>query len=129
MDRELLDELVAIDQARKDLKQELDTLNEERARLEGLILTHFESEGVTQIKRDDATIYLHTRKWWKPINGNRQAVVKVLESLELDDMVTFNTTTLSSYCNELQRDNHEIPPELRAVIEEDEQFKVKVGGL
>jgi hypothetical protein len=124
----MLTDLVTIDKKRKQLKEELKQLDDARKIVEETILTTWEEEGVTSTKVDGSTVYLSSRRWWTAKNGNRQAVVEALEGLGMDDMVTFNTQTLSSYCNELEKMEEPIPRELLAVVDTSEQFSVKTRG-
>lgn len=128
MNGTLLEEIVEIDRARKRLKGELDALNDARAIIEEQLLTEWEMESVTSTKVSGVTIYLHSQKWATPKNGNRQAVVGVLELLGMEEFVTFNTQTLSSYVRGLEKEGEELPPELAEVIEVREDFKIKTRG-
>jgi hypothetical protein len=123
---DLLSELVNIDRTRKELKSDLDTLNQERAVIEARILDIWEKEGTTQQKVDGSTIYLHGQKWAKPLDGNRAAVVKALEFLGMHDFVNFNTQSLSGYFRECEKNDTPVPDELASVIEFSEDWKVKV---
>lgn len=122
----LLEELVNIDRTRKELKSDLDKLNSERAIIEAKILDTWEQTGTSQQKVDGSTIYLHGQKWAKPKDGDRAAVVKVLELLGMHDFVNFNTQSLSGYCREQEKQDSPLPPELEAVLEFSEDWKVKV---
>ena len=124
---ELLSTLCALDAERKELKRRLDHLNDERAAIEEQILTLWEHEGTTRQTVDGVTIYLSSRTWWKP-QDSRHRVVAALEALGLHDIVTFNTQTLSSYCNELVREGGTIPPVLAETVQASETFQIKTRG-
>ena len=123
-----LSDLVELDRARKRLKAELAEVETARKVLEATILDEWERTGTSSIKVDGITIYLSSQRWVKPKDGDRQAVVKVLEVLGMTEMINFNSQTLSSYVREILDTDQVIPPELETVIEVTEDFKIKTRG-
>jgi hypothetical protein len=72
------------------------------------------------------TVYLRREIWAKAKDGNRRAVVDALQSVGLDDMVSFNTQSLTAYVRRADEANDELPSALREVIELTEEYKACV---
>lgn len=121
-------QIVAIDRIRKQLENSLNSLNETRSKVQEQLLTIWEADGTTKTTVDGRTVYIECQRWAKPKNGNRQAVVKVLELLGMEEFVNFNTQSLSSYVRNAPKEGYDIPPELDAVIEVSDVYKIKSRG-
>jgi len=127
MNTEELKRFVALEERRRQLEAEVETLKTEAAELEQRLLPQFEQEGFEKITVDGRTVYVERRLWAKAKDGDKAAVCKALKRARLGDYVeeTFNTNSLSAYVRELDREERPLPPSLREVLEVSEVFKLK----
>jgi len=127
MNTEELKRFVALEERRRQLEAEVDTLKAEAAELEQRLLPQFEQEGFEKITVDGRTVYVERRLWAKAKDGDKAAVCKALKRARLGDYVeeTFNTNSLSAYVRELDREDRALPPSLREVLEVSEVFKLR----
>ena len=124
---EELKRFVALEERRRQLETEIDTVKAEAAQLEELLLPEFERNGLEKVSIDGCTVYLERKLWAKAKDGDKAAVCKVLKRARLGDFVeeTFNTNSLSAYVRELDREEKPLPPSLREVLEISEVFKLR----
>jgi hypothetical protein len=127
MNTEELKRFIALDDRRRQLEAEIDSVKAEVAELEQLLLPEFERNGVERVSIDGKTIYLERKLWAKAKDGDKAAVCKALKRCRLGDYVeeTFNTNSLSAYVRELDREGRDLPPSLREVLEVSEVFKLR----
>ncbi|HLH16240.1 MAG TPA: hypothetical protein VKX45_03425 [Bryobacteraceae bacterium] len=127
MNTEELKRFVALEERRRQLEAEVDTIKSEAAELEQHLLPQFEQEGFEKISIDGRTVYIERKLWAKAKDGNKAAVCKALRRAHLGDYVeeTFNTNSLSAYVRELDREDRPLPPTLREVLEVSEVFKLR----
>ena len=127
MNTEDLKQFIALDERRRQLEAEIDTVKAEAAQLEQALLPEFERDGLERVSIDGKTVYLERKLWAKAKDGDKAAVCKALKRAHLGDYVeeTFNTNSLSAYVRELDREDRELPPSLREVLEISEVFKLR----
>ena len=127
MNTEELKRFVALEERRRQLEAEVDTIKAEATELEQRLLPQFEQEGFEKISVDGRTVYVERKLWAKARDGNKAAVCKALKRARLGDYVeeTFNTNSLSAYVRELDREERPLPPSLREVLEVSEVFKLR----
>lgn len=127
MNTEELKRFVALEERRRQLEAEVDTIKADAAELEQLLLPQFEQEGFEKISIDGRTVYVERKLWAKAKDGNKAAVCKALKRARLGDYVeeTFNTNSLSAYVRDLDREERPLPPSLREVLEVSEVFKLR----
>ncbi len=127
MNTEELKRFVALEERRRQLETEVDTVKAESAELEQRLLPQFEQEGFEKISIDGRTVYVERKLWAKAKDGDKAAVCKALKRARLGDYVeeTFNTNSLSAYVRELDREDRALPPSLREVLEVSEVFKLR----
>jgi len=127
MNTEELKRFVALEERRRQLEAEVDTIKAEATELEQRLLPQFEQEGFEKISIDGRTVYVERKLWAKARDGNKAAVCKALKRARLGDYVeeTFNTNSLSAYVRELDREERPLPPSLREVLEVSEVFKLR----
>jgi hypothetical protein len=127
MNTEELKRFVALEERRRQLEAEVDTIKAEAAELEQLLLPQFEQEGFEKVSIDGRTVYVERKLWAKAKDGNKAAVCKALKRARLGDYVeeTFNTNSLSAYVRDLDREDRPLPPSLREVLEVSEVFKLR----
>ena len=67
------------------------------------------------------TIYLHRQKWAKAKEGDREAVVAALKEEGLTEFLSenYNTSTLSAFVREADRDGEELPERLTETLDID----------
>ena len=127
MNTEELKRFISLEERRRQLETEIDTVKAEAAQLEQLLLPEFERSGVEKVSMDGRTVYLERKLWAKAKDGNKAAVCKALKRAHLGDFVeeTFNTNSLSAYVRELDREERPLPSSLRDVLEVSEVFKLR----
>jgi hypothetical protein len=127
MNTEELKRFVALEDRRKQLEAEVDSIKAETAELEERLLPQFEQGGFEKISIDGRTVYIERKLWAKAKNGDKSAVCRVLKRCRLGDYVeeTFNTNSLSAYVRELDREERPLSPSLAAVLEVSEVFKLR----
>ena len=127
MNTEELKRFVALEERRKQLEAEVDSIKAEAAELEGLLLPQFEQSGMERVSIDGRTVYVERKLWAKAKDGDKPSVCKALKRCRLGDYVeeTFNTNSLSAYVRELDREGRQMPPSLVAVLEVSEVFKLR----
>jgi hypothetical protein len=127
MNTDELKRFVALEERRRQLEAEIDTLKAEAAELEMSLLPQFEQGGLERVSIDGRTVYIERKLWAKAKEGDKAAVCKALKRAHLGDYVeeTFNTNSLSAYVRELDREGRPLPPSLREVLEVSEVFKLR----
>ena len=127
MNTEELKRFIALEERRRQLETEIDTVKAEATQLEQLLLPEFERSGVEKVSMDGRTVYLERKLWAKAKDGNKAAVCIALKRAHLGDFVeeTFNTNSLSAYVRELDREEKRLPPSLCGVLEISEVFKLR----
>jgi hypothetical protein len=127
MNTDELKRFVALEERRRQLEAEIDTIKAEAAELEALLLPQFEQSGMERVAIDGRTVYIERKLWAKARDGDKAAVCKALKRCRLGDYVeqTFNSNSLSAYVRELDREGRPLPPSLREVLEVSEVFKLR----
>jgi len=127
MNTDELKRFVALEERRRKLEAEIDTVKAEAAELEELLLPQFEQSGMERVAIDGRTVYVERKLWAKAKDGDKASVCKALKRCRLGDYVeeTFNTNSLSAYVRELDREGRPLPPSLREVLEVSEVFKLR----
>jgi hypothetical protein len=122
-----LKRFVALEERRRQLETEVDSIKTEAAELESRLLPQFEQSGTERIAIDGRTVYVERKLWAKAKDGDKAAVCKALRRARLGDYVeeTFNTNSLSAYVRELDREERPLPSSLRDVLEVSEVFKLR----
>jgi hypothetical protein len=122
-----LKRFVALEERRRQLETEVDSIKAEAAELESRLLPQFEQSGTERIAIDGRTVYVERKLWAKAKDGDKAAVCKALRRARLGDYVeeTFNTNSLSAYVRELDREERPLPSSLRDVLEVSEVFKLR----
>ena len=86
------------------------------------LIDHLIDEGVgTFSLRDGITIFTSTLIWARMKKPKAQVISALKDCAETRDLVdeSFNSARLSSFLRELDKDNKEIPEQLKDVIESD----------
>lgn len=127
MNTEELKRFVALEERRRQLETEVDSIKAEAAELEGRLLPQFEQSGMERVAIDGRTVYVERKLWAKAKDGDKPSVCKALKRCRLGDYVeeTYNTNSLSAYVRELDREGRQMPPSLVAVLEVSEVFKLR----
>ena len=127
MNTDELKRFVALEERRRQLETEVDSIKAEAAELESRLLPQFEQSGTERIAIDGRTVYVERKLWAKAKDGDKAAVCKALRRARLGDYVeeTFNTNSLSAYVRELDREERPLPSSLRDVLEVSEVFKLR----
>ena len=127
MNTDELKRFVALEERRRQLEAEIDTLKAEAAELEQALMPQFEQAGIERVSVDSRTVYVERKLWASAKNGDRQALCKALKRARLSQFVqeTFNSQSLSALVREWDRDGRPMPPSLREVLEVSEVFKLR----
>ena len=127
MNTDELKRFVALEERRRQLETEVDSIKAEAAELESRLLPQFEQSGTERIAIDGRTVYVERKLWAKAKDGDKAAVCKALRRARLGDYVeeTFNSNSLSAYVRELDREERPLPSSLRDVLEVSEVFKLR----
>jgi len=127
MNTDELKRFVALEERRRQLEAEIDTLKAEAAELEQALMPQFEQAGIERVSVDGRTVYVERKLWAKARDGDKAAVCKALKRCRLGDYVeeTFNTNSVSAYIRELDREGRPLPASLREVLEVSEVFKLR----
>jgi len=127
MNTEELKRFVALEERRRELEADVDTVKAETAELEQRLLPQFEQGGFEKVSIDGRTVYIERKLWAKAKAGDKGAVCKALKRCRLGDYVeeTFNTNSLSAYVRELDREGKPLSAPLAAVLDVSEVFKLR----
>jgi hypothetical protein len=122
-----LKRFVALEERRRQLEAEVDSIKAETAELEQRLLPQFEQSGTERIAIDGRTVYVERKLWAKAKDGDKSSVCKALKRCRLGDYVeeTFNTNSLSAYVRELDREGKPLSTALAAVLDVSEVFKLR----
>ncbi|MFL6546812.1 MAG: hypothetical protein ACJ8LM_16740 [Candidatus Udaeobacter sp.] len=109
-----------LDLEKKRLQDALSRVQRELESVEGDLLEAFADEGMKKIELADIgrVVHVHKQMWARAADGNKEALHAALRRYGLDDLIieTVNTSTLSSYVREQQREGVELPDDLAATI-------------
>ncbi len=127
MNTEELRRFVALEERRRQLEAEIETVKAQTSELEQALLPQFEQSGMERVSIDGRTVYIERKLWAKAKDGDKPAVCKALKRCRLGDYVeeTFNTNSLSAYVRELDREGRPLPPSLATVLDVSEVFKLR----
>jgi hypothetical protein len=127
MNTDELKRFVALEERRRQLEAEIDSIKAEAADLEQRLLPQFEQSGMERVAIDGRTVYVERKLWASAKNGDKQALCKALKRARLSEFVqeTFNSQSLSALVREWDRDGRPMPPSLREVLEVSEVFKLR----
>ena len=109
---------------KRELEEGVRGKNEELRRLEESLLTELMDNEMDSLPLNlpngkKMTLYIHSQKWAKAKDGNRDAVVAALNAEGLTEFVStnYNTNTLSAYVREQGKNGEEIPTGLTEVLD------------
>lgn len=124
---EQLTKFVAIVEEREQVEERLAELKKEQARLEQVLLQHFERDGISSVKCNGRTVYLHRSLVVRAKDNDRDRVLVALRSAGLTDYVeeSWNTSSVQAYVRECERNNQDLPAQLAEALEQTELFFVR----
>ena len=99
----------------------------EPALLQELIENQVDRLPVTTDDGDRITVFIHKQAWARPVDGDKEAVVRTLKKCGMSDFVqeTYNTNSLSAYVRERLANGQELQPTLSKVIRVDEVTSIR----
>lgn len=119
--------IIKVDAERKELNDKLDALVKQRAELQRDLLALWEQSGTSQVRIDGRLVHLR-RDVYAGI-ADRSALVAWLEGNGFADLVTVNSTTLSSWVREQYAgapgELPALPDELQPLINVSETFTIR----
>jgi len=83
MNTDELKRFVALEERRRKLEAEIDTVKAEAAELEELLLPQFEQSGMERVAIDGRTVYVERKLWAKAKDGDKASVCKALKRCRL----------------------------------------------
>lgn len=119
-------QLIELTRRKRELDAESRKLAAEIDALEAELLEEWTEAGRSSETIDGYTAYLSSRDWATPRDGDRNRVVRALEALGMDDMVTYNTQTLSAWYKERAEAGEEVPPTLDECVELTTKWSINV---
>lgn len=108
-------EYVRLSDVERNLKQQLEAIQDCKAHIEPLILAYWIEHDIEAQKVGGVTLYPH-RQVWASHGGDPQRAVAALRGAGLDELVTVNSQTLSAWVRERQANGDDIPPEVGEAI-------------
>lgn len=120
--------LVELTNKKRALEAEAKEVSREIAEIEEALLEEFGNAGVSSIKTDTATVSMRRELWATCKGGDYERACAALKAAGLDEFVQprFNSSTLSAYFRELDREHIPIPAALEGAIDVAETFKLRV---
>lgn len=114
---------------RMKLESEAKEAKEEEDRLKELVKLGFEELGVSSMKYQGQTVYVH-KQLWAGTGENATAfdVAQELHALNMQHMINFNTQSLSGYVRELAKDHPEFIDRYGTIVVEPEQILAVLPG-
>jgi len=111
--------------AKRVLENEIAKLQEEINTLEPQLLDTFAEQGVNSIKTQSGfSVSLRRQVWARVLDRDR--VRDVLESQGLGWLLTPNSSQLSAWLREQEKDGRSLPNEFSGVVEPFERFSLSV---
>jgi hypothetical protein len=120
--------LVELTLKKRDLEAQAKEVSSEIAELEESLLDSFGEAGVSSIKTATGTVSLTRQLWATCKNGDYDHACEALRQAGMGEFVQprFNSSTLSAYFRELDRENKPIPAVLEGAIDVAERFSLRV---
>lgn len=119
-------DLVRLTRRKRELTAEAKRVGDEIDKIEAALIEQWQDEGKSSETVDGHTVYISGRQWASPKDGDRLRVVRALEALGMDDMVTYNTATLSGWFKEQQDAGEEVPSDLAEVVDLTTNWSINV---
>lgn len=129
---DLVNRFIDLDEQRKRKEGEVDTIKEELALLEPLIMERFENAGMQSMKSaQGATIYIRRELWASAADGAELLLLESLKAIGLGDMVKekVNTQTLSAFVREQEKEHFPgvtRPEDIMKVLPQQLQYALKL---
>ena len=110
-------------------------LKKESKEIETQILAHFSDTGISSVKMDGGTVYLHRQLWAGVDTQENEApkdamerAVKALREAGYEDLVSekFSTQAVSAIVRELDKEGEDLPQEFEGAIRVAEKFSARL---
>lgn len=128
MDTARLREYARLRRAQKDREAEAAAIKAEADVMEQELLEAFAEDSIQSMNIDNTTIYLSRTLWAKVEDGvATEEVIETLRDAGLGHFVKegYNSTTLSAWMRDLEREGQPLPDELAGVLGTYEKFQLK----
>jgi len=121
----------------KALEKKVKDLTASKGKIESRILENFSENGISSIKIDGSTVYLH-RQLWAGTDRHEDEddeseepkirAIAALRAAGCEDLIkeNFNVMTLSAFVRELDQNKEELPAEFEGAIKVAEVFSARV---
>lgn len=126
LDIDNMQRFVTLSSEEKRLKEELEEIKKEKAKLEPFLLEAMAESSIGSMKILDKTIYIDRRLWAK--YEDRGKAIEALKKAGYSSYVTetFNSNSLSALIREFEANGEGFPKEFDGAITKNEVFKLKV---
>jgi len=121
----------------KELEARVKGWKSDKAKIEKRILENFSETGISSIKIDGSTVYLH-RQLWAGTDRHEDEddeseepkirAIAALRAAGCEDLIkeNFNVMTLSAFVRELDQNKEELPAEFEGAIKVAEVYSARV---
>ncbi len=125
-DIDAIKEYVAMRDRQRQLKADHDSVKDRADAMEQELLEQFSSNSIDRMTVDGHTVYLHRQTWAHAAEG--ADIVAALKDAGLAHMVAerVNSSTLSAYVRELQREGEDLPEALADKVSTTDRFSLRV---
>jgi hypothetical protein len=111
---------------KRELEEQIKEIDGRLNELQEQSLTLFEREGISSLRLDGHTVYLH-RQVWASVDASNPYALAELKRNGLGDLVkpTVNGQTLSAWVRERQEEDKPIPPVLAQYLKISEKYGLR----
>jgi|7_EtaG_2_1085326.scaffolds.fasta_scaffold26792_2 hypothetical protein len=132
MNMEIVRRFAELTAEKKKAEERLRAIKDEMGALEPAVLSELVENQVDRMPMttndgDRITIFIHKQAWARPVDGDKEAVVRTLKRCGLSDLVSesYNANSLSAYVRERLADGQSLQPTLKEVIRVDEVTSIR----
>lgn len=123
-------EFAALNQKKRELQNELDSLTEKLAKQEETLLSRFGDEGVESVKiklgKDKFTLFPRRELWASVAPGMEKSLFRLLRRNKYGDLIKekVNTQSLSALIREFDQHGKKIPESWQKVVKVTEKYRI-----
>jgi hypothetical protein len=121
---DLVDRKIALEESKRTLKGQLDTVNEALAEVDGQLLTEWERTQTQNVKRRGWTVYLN-RRVYAAVTGDRPALIAALRAAGGEHVISVNSNSLTAFAREMDEQGG-LTPAIAAQIELRDDFSLRM---
>ena len=132
MNMEIIKRFAELTAEKKKAEEKLRAIKDELSGIEPTLLQELIENQVDRlpVTTDDGdriTVFIHTQAGARPVDGDKEAVVRTLKKCGMSDFVqeTYNTNSLSAYVRERLAHGQDLQPTLKEVSRVDEVTSIR----